>query len=63
MAMSISDVTKRRGRPVTTGKGQPITLRLQSELLAAVDNWAASEDDVPSRPEAVRRLIQRGLSV
>lgn len=35
---------------------------MQPEQLAAVDNWAASEDDVPTRPEAVRRLVARGLA-
>ena len=29
--------------------------------VVAVDNWATSEDDVPSRPEAVRRLVGLGL--
>lgn len=38
-----------------------VGVRFQPEQLAAVDNWAASEDDVPTRPEAVRRLVARGL--
>lgn len=51
-------VTKKRGRP----PGPPTSvIRLPDELLAAVDNWAASEDDVPTRPEAVRRLVSRAL--
>jgi hypothetical protein len=36
-------------------------LRLQPDQLAAVDAFAAGEPDNPSRPEAVRRLVARGL--
>ncbi|HMA72005.1 MAG TPA: hypothetical protein VKP67_11030 [Xanthobacteraceae bacterium] len=35
--------------------------RLQPEQLAAVDSWIDEQPDKPSRPEAVRRLIDRGL--
>jgi hypothetical protein len=35
--------------------------RLQPEQLAAVDSWIKKQPDKPSRPEAVRRLIERGL--
>ncbi len=58
--MSISDVTKKRGRPAT-GRGTPITLRLQSEQLLALDQWIAAEDDNLTRPEAVRRLMVKGF--
>lgn len=27
-----------------------------------IDGWAAEQDDTPSRPEAIRRLIKKGLS-
>ena len=59
--MSISDVTKRRGRPPTTGKGAPVTVRLQPPDLEALDAWRAAHEDVPSRPEAVRLLIRNVL--
>ena len=59
--MSISDSSKKRGRP-TTGIGKPIGLRLYPELDAALDAWiAAQSDPKPSRPEAIRELMQRGL--
>jgi hypothetical protein len=53
---------KKRGTPAT-GKGTLIGLRLEPELLARVDRWAASQTDGPSRLEAIRRLVELGLAV
>lgn len=61
MVMSISGTTKRRGRPVSTGTGVGINVRLQPDQLAALDAWIAKQPDKPSRPEAVRQLIQKGM--
>lgn len=36
-------------------------VRLQPEQLAAVDAWAEKQEDDPSRPEAIRRLVTKGL--
>ena len=52
---------KTRGPP-PTGKGTLIGLRLQPRPLARVDRWAASQEDDPSRPEAIRRLVELGLA-
>jgi hypothetical protein len=52
---------KKIGRPVTTGKGTLVGVRLQSELLATLDDWRQSEPDQPGRPEALRRLAELGL--
>ena len=56
--MSISDVTKNRGRPVTTGKGIPMTLRLQPGDLGLLDLWIATNAPESSRPEAMRRILR-----
>ena len=37
-------------------------MRIDSELLDRLDNWRNSEDDTPSRAEAVRRLLEAGLA-
>jgi hypothetical protein len=52
---------KKRGPPAT-GKGTPIMVRLQPEPLSRLDHWASQQDDQPSRPEAIRRLFDLGLS-
>jgi hypothetical protein len=54
---SVVPQKKKRGAP---GKGELIALRLAPGLLARVDRWAASQKDAPSRPEAVRRLVELG---
>jgi hypothetical protein len=51
---------KRRG-PAPTGKGAPTLVRLQPDLAGKIDAWSAKQEDAPSRPEAIRRLIDLGL--
>jgi anti-sigma factor RsiW len=40
-----------------------ILVRLQPAQLAAVDAWIARQDARLSRPEAIRRLLERALAV
>jgi cytochrome c553 len=59
--MPITDA-KQRGRP-STGVGTPITVRLDDAQLAAVDQWIARQGPpFPTRPAAIRRLLEKGLS-
>jgi hypothetical protein len=51
---------KKRGRPVTTGKGTQIGMRWQDLELTAIDEWRDAHE-VDSRPEAIRRLVEIGL--
>ena len=59
---SVTVRKKKRAAPAT-GKGTPIGLRLAPATLARVDRWAASQQDDPSRPEAIRRLVDLGLGI
>jgi hypothetical protein len=60
---------KKRGRPAlyegSEGKGAPqIGLRLPPPELAAVDAWIVKQPKPrPSRPVAIRRLVEIGLTV
>ncbi|EKU74619.1 hypothetical protein [Sphingobium yanoikuyae] len=38
-------------------------VRLQPADLAALDSWIAAQDEEPTRPEAVRKLIRLGMTV
>ena len=38
-------------------------MRLETEMLERIDAWRGSEDDLPSRAEAVRRLVNVGLVI
>jgi hypothetical protein len=55
-------VTKKRRGPAPTGKGTQLGLRLQPPTLSQLDAWISAQPEPrPSRPEAVRLLLQRGL--
>ena len=57
MAKAIRVITKkRRGRPVTTGMGTLIGVRLLDKPLAAIDAWILKQGEDISRPEAISRL-------
>lgn len=53
-----NDTTKKMGRPAT-GKGTPVMLRLQPDLLAWVDAERAKIEPEPTRPEFIRGLIEK----
>jgi uncharacterized protein len=38
-----------------------VELRLDEDILGAIDQWRGKQDDYPSRSEAIRQLINRGL--
>ena len=42
-------------------KSERFEMRLDEDILARVDKWRAKQDDVPSRAEAMRRLVELGL--
>jgi metal-responsive CopG/Arc/MetJ family transcriptional regulator len=44
-----------------TGASLAIQVRLQNSLLSAIENFRRDEPDIPTRPEAVRRLLQQAL--
>jgi len=55
-------VSKKRRGPAPTGKGTPVMVRLQPDMLSEVDAFIERQPDPkPSRPEAVRRLAAEGL--
>jgi hypothetical protein len=63
MAKSNKVVPKKgRGRPAT-GRDPVTAIRLSSELRKTVDNWASKQEDQPGRSEAIRRLVELGLTV
>jgi hypothetical protein len=60
MVRSISRTGKRgRGRPRVNPTS--IHLSLSPVQLEEVDNWIARQNDMPSRPEAIRRLLAMAL--
>jgi Arc/MetJ-type ribon-helix-helix transcriptional regulator len=53
---------KKRGRPAT-GKHPLTALRLPANLTKAIEAWAIKQGDEPNRSEAIRRLVELGLTV
>jgi hypothetical protein len=60
MAKSIKVNQKKRGRPAT-GRDPVSAVRLPAPLTLAVDRWA--EDHQANRSEAIRRLVELGLTI
>jgi hypothetical protein len=58
----VSVTKKTVGRP-RTGVGTQIGMRWQEPDLAAIDEWRRQQTDLPSRTEAIRRLVELGLKV
>jgi hypothetical protein len=62
MAKSITVNANKRGRPVTTGTGTIVGVRMLDAPLAALDSWISKQKEADlSRPEAIRRLVELGL--
>ena len=53
-------VKSKGGRPRVDAT--PITVRVPPAQLEAVDAWRATQPDKPTRPEAVRRLVEKALA-
>jgi metal-responsive CopG/Arc/MetJ family transcriptional regulator len=52
---------KKRGRPVVTGTDPVTAMRLPPDLLAALDDWRRQQPDLPTRSEAIRRILRQAL--
>lgn len=58
MSKSTDDTTKPRAKQT----GTPVMVRIQPEQLNSLDNWRRQQDDLPNRPEAIRRLIAKAVN-
>lgn len=53
--MSINETKKSRGRPKVDTEA--VNLRLPRDLIVKLDDFRRGEADLPTRPEAVRRIL------
>jgi Arc/MetJ-type ribon-helix-helix transcriptional regulator len=60
MAKSITVKPKKRGRPAT-GRDPFVGIRLPPKLISEIDGWA-KKAEAQSRSEAIRRLVELGLT-
>jgi hypothetical protein len=49
----------KRGRPPVDTEA--VNVRLAVTALQSIDDWRRKQDDLPGRPEAIRRLVEIGL--
>jgi hypothetical protein len=61
MKSKINNIKKSRGRPPV--ESEAVTVRMATDALREIDNWRREQDDLPGRPEAIRRLVELGLKV
>ena len=61
MAKAITDNKKSRGRPVTTGIGTLVGVRMLPEQLARLDALRQRMSPPPSRPEIIRQIVAAAL--
>jgi hypothetical protein len=55
-------IPKKKRGPAPTGIGAPIVVRMHPPLIAAIDIWISQQKPpYPSRPEAVRRVLEDAL--
>jgi hypothetical protein len=55
-------VPKKKRGPPPTGQGIQIQVRVQPNKLAQLDRWIAAQTGQLSRPEAIRRIVERALA-
>jgi hypothetical protein len=62
ISMAIEPPMNARPRQRATTTGTLVGTRFQATLLEAIDSWRKDQADLPTRPEAVRRLVELGMT-
>jgi hypothetical protein len=52
-----------RGRPSRRTQDRPFQMRVSESFLRTVDDWRRTQIDVPSRAEAIRRMVQLAAKI
>jgi hypothetical protein len=59
MKSTIDSAKKSRGRPPVDTEA--VNVRMTTEALQTIDDWRRKQEDLPGRPEAIRRLVEQAL--
>jgi hypothetical protein len=49
---------RQRGRPKGRAQDRPFQMRVSEAFLRTVDDWRRAQTDLPSRAEAIRRMVE-----
>ena len=52
-----------RGRPSVRPQDRPFQMRVSEQFLRMVDDWRRRQIDLPSRAEAIRRLVELAVKM
>jgi hypothetical protein len=59
----MSSTNRPRGRPSKRPQDRPFQMRVSEQFLRTVDDWRRSQTDLPSRAEAIRRLVELAIKI
>jgi hypothetical protein len=62
MVKATREIMKSEKKTRAPKTGTPVLVRIQDQPLAAIDDWRRQQQDMPSRAEAIRRLLAKALS-
>ena len=48
-------------RPTDDPKDSTLQMRVSEAILKGIDDWRRKQEDLPGRPESIRRLVELGL--
>ena len=51
----MSDQKKKMGRPAADT--EPVMIRMTRDMIKAIDDYRRTQEDLPTRPEVIRRVI------
>ena len=54
----INMTNRPRGRPTKKPQDRPFQMRVSEDFLRTVDDWRRGQIDLPSRAEAIRRMVE-----
>jgi hypothetical protein len=60
MSTLVSAKKSGKGRPIVDSEA--VNVRIERPQLGQLDDWRRVQPDLPTRPEAIRRLIEMGLA-
>lgn len=55
----MSEQKKKMGRPVADT--EPVMIRMTRDMIKAIDEYRRTQEDLPTRPEVIRRVIAEWL--
>ena len=58
----MTNAKRPRGRPSKRTHDRPFQMRVSESFLRMVDDWRRGQIDVPSRAEAIRRMVEIAVS-